>query len=123
MLPASVYESLPKVYLIGGLVLLLQARSPLVLLAGALLYLAAALIWIMRSTQRRTDITIYPNKMLFLPDSLYEFKPFVYGVLALLLWRLPQQQWWQLLALTLGAWGLMSLYLRARHRRCRLPFA
>lgn len=121
MLPASVYEPLPKLYLIAGLVLLLQATSPLVLLAGSLLYLAAALIWIMRSTQRRTDITIYPDKTLFLPDGLYELKPFVFGALALLLWRIPPQQWWQLLAVTLGSWSLISLYLRARHRHCRQP--
>lgn len=122
MLPAFVYESLPKIYLVCGLLLLLQASSPLVLLAGSLVYLAAALVWSMRSGNRRTDITIYPDKHLFLPDSLYELKPFVYGALALLLWRVPQQQWWQLLSLTLGAWALLSLYLRARHRRCRLPY-
>ena len=54
------------------------ASGGLVWLAGALLFVAGAASWMMRSSYRRTDLVIFPTKRWFQPEWLYEAQPFIW---------------------------------------------
>ncbi len=60
MLPPWIYEQLPLLYLLLSAALWSFAHSPLLWLAATLLFAVGALIWMMRSNYRRTDLVIYP---------------------------------------------------------------
>ena len=114
MLPAWLYEQLPNLYLLLSAGLLLVAQTPLLWLAAALLFVAGALVWMMRSNYRRTDLVIFPAKHWFQPEWCYEALPFAWLALGLLLLRLPDTT--ALLALLPCLWGCRCLWAR-RHRR------
>lgn len=115
MLPILLYEVLPLVYLFGGTTLLVFGQSNLVLVSATLFYCAGAFIWIMRSENRRTDIRVGPShKFIFLPETLYEVKPFFYLFIGLLLLRNEE-------FLIAGAliifWALLCEVRRSRNRK------
>ena len=113
MLPLWLYESLPAASLGGGLLLLHLAVHPLLLGGGALLFGCGALLWMMRSSYRRTDLVVYPSHWWFRPEWLYEAQPFLWLGLAATLGRLEQGTW---LALLASGWALRCLWARHRHR-------
>lgn len=82
MLPILLYEPLPLIYLCGGATLLATGENGLLLMSASLFYWAGALIWVIRSKNRRTDVLAsrgYPtHKFLLFPESLYEFRPFFF---------------------------------------------
>lgn len=95
MIPKPLYEPLPYVYILGALMVLLLADQVWVYLFAALLYAGGAAIWVMRSNYRRkTSPQMVRNRAsawLF-PRLVYEFLPFVYlgiGVLILSQLSLP----------------------------------
>lgn len=115
MLPTLLYETLPVIYLSSGSVMLTIGQSTLTLAAAVLLYFASAFIWIMRSENRRTDHRTGPShEFLFLPEALYEFKPFFYLLIGLLLIRNDE-------FLIAGAliifWALLCEVRRSRNRK------
>jgi len=86
MLPRSVYELLPSLYLMTGIVVVLNLESKIGFVSGAVFYWAGSKIWIMRSNARRRDlyrrkgtkrIRIKPPKGV-IPLGLYEALPFLY---------------------------------------------
>lgn len=87
MLPNKLYEMLPFLYVITGiLTLFLMPGSPvLTTLSGALLFIAGGLVWIARSDHRRMDINNKQRSNGPLPFWCYEFLPFGYILFALLL--------------------------------------
>ena len=114
MLPPWLYEQLPSFYLLLSAGLLLLAQSPLLWLAATMLFVAGALIWMMRSNYRRTDLVIFPAKHWFQPELVYEAQPFLWLALGLLLLRLPDTT--ALLALLPCLWGCRCLWARRLHR-------
>ena len=114
MLPPWLYEQLPGLYLLLSAGLVLLTHSPLLWLAAALLFGVGALIWMMRTNYRRTDLVIFPAKRWLQPEWYYEAQPFVWLALALLLLRLPGNT--ALLALLPTLWGCRCLWARRRHR-------
>lgn len=114
MLPSWLYEQLPTLCLLLAAGLLLFAHSPLLLFAAALLFVTGALIWMMRSNYRRTDLIIFPTKRWFQPEWHYEALPFMWLALGLLLLRLPGNT--ALLALLPCLWGCRCLWARRHHR-------
>jgi hypothetical protein len=114
MLPSWLYEQLPNFYLLLSAGLLLFAHSPLLWLAASLLFVAGALVWMMRSNYRRTDLVIFPASHCFQPEWYYEALPFLWLALGLLLLRLPDTP--ALLALLPCLWGSRCLWARRRHR-------
>ncbi|WP_236611742.1 hypothetical protein [Aeromonas molluscorum] len=56
--------------------LLLLGHRPLIWGAGALLFGCGALLWMMRSSYRRTDLVVYPLHRWISPEWLYEAQPF-----------------------------------------------
>lgn len=114
MLPSWLYEQLPSFYLLLSAGLLLLAQSPLLWLAATMLFVAGALIWMMRSNYRRTDLVIFPAKHWLQPELVYEAQPFLWLALGLLLLRLPDTT--ALLALLPCLWGCRCLWARRLHR-------
>ncbi|MEH6627312.1 MAG: hypothetical protein V7739_12780 [Motiliproteus sp.] len=76
-----VYESLPYVYIVIGVAVVIALESPLTFLSGALFYAAGSAVWVMRSGYRRknTDkqVSNRRGRVLF-PEKVYEFLPFIY---------------------------------------------
>ena len=114
MLPPWIYEQLPLLYLLLSAVLWSFAHSPLLWLAATLLFAVGALIWMMRSNYRRTDLVIYPAKRWLQPEWYYEALPFLWLALGLVLLRQPDTT--ALLALLPCLWGGRCLWTRRRHR-------
>ena len=83
MLPLWIYEQLPLLYLLLSAVLWFFAHSPLLWLAAILLFVVGALLWMMRSNYRRTDLVIYPAKRWLQPEWYYEALPFLWLALGL----------------------------------------
>ncbi|MFM4920774.1 hypothetical protein [Aeromonas dhakensis] len=114
MCPRWLYEKLPACYLLAAIGIIALSHSPLLWLAGGLLFVAGAASWMMRSSYRRTDLVIFPNKVWLQPEWLYEAQPFLWLVLGLLLSR--QQGAGALLALLPCLWALRCLWARNRYR-------
>ncbi|MCY9821903.1 hypothetical protein [Aeromonas media] len=114
MLPPWIYEQLPLLYLLLSAVLWFFAHSPLLWLAAILLFVVGALLWMMRSNYRRTDLVIYPAKRWLQPEWYYEALPFLWLALGLVLLRQPDTT--ALLALLPCLWGGRCLWTRRRHR-------
>lgn len=103
MCPRWLYERLPACYLLTAVGMIMLTDSPLLWLAGALLFVAGAASWMMRSSYRRTDLVIFPTKRWFQPKWLYEAQPFIWLALGLLLSHLPDAM--ALVALLPCAWA------------------
>ncbi|MNC30753.1 hypothetical protein D3C75_790460 [compost metagenome] len=114
MLPPWIYEQLPLLYLLLSAVLWFFAHSPLLWLAAILLFVVGALLWMMRSNYRRSDLVIYPAKRWLQPEWYYEALPFLWLALGLVLLRQPDTT--ALLALLPCLWGGRCLWTRRRHR-------
>ena len=116
MISKSIYELLPSVYLMLGSSSLIWNDNSLGLLGGALLFILGAVIWVMRSNYRRTDEHKLPSKSFTLPETLYEFVPFLFIGLGLsLLSQFSQLPIYIVAAVCLYR-GTQLLYLRHRHR-------
>ncbi|OMH38111.1 hypothetical protein [Motiliproteus sp. MSK22-1] len=83
-----VYEVLPYTYIAIGIVVVMAMDSPLTYVSGILFYVAGAVVWVMRSAYRRKNsrkhIANRRNSVRF-PEAVYEFLPFIYIGLAVLL--------------------------------------
>ena len=83
-----VYEVLPYTYIAVGIMVVIAMDSPLTYVSGVLFYVAGAIVWVMRSAYRRKnnkrDITNRRSSIRF-PEMVYEFLPFIYIGLAVLL--------------------------------------
>ena len=121
MLPILLYEPLPLIYLCGGATLLATGENGLLLMSASLFYWAGALIWVIRSKNRRTDVLAsrgYPtHKFLLFPESLYEFRPFFYSFIGILLLRITGQTIWLVTGSLLILWAIYCLYRRSVNRR------
>lgn len=80
-LPKALYEALPYVYLILGVVLVVSLQSPIAYASGALFYIAGAAVWVVRSSHRRKNsnqaIENRRGRLVF-PEKMYEYLPFAY---------------------------------------------
>jgi hypothetical protein len=121
MLPLMLYEILPLAYFTIGAVLLKTGENSLVLISAMLFYCAGAIIWVMRSENRRTDHHTGPNhKKLFLPEALYELKPFIYVFLGIMLIRFDLHISLFVGGLLFIVWGFYCLFRRSSHRHHKL---
>lgn len=122
MLPTLLYEALPLVYLIGGAAMLSSNQDPLILVSALIFYCAGAVVWVMRSENRRTDHHAYPaHKLFFLPERLYEFIPFIHLLIGL--WLLRNNSQWLIVIFgsLLIVWALFCELKRHQSRRHNRP--
>lgn len=121
MLNTKIYEALPYAYLGSGTLVMLTQTTPLAWTSGLLLFMAGALVWVMRSNHRYRPRQ--RTRSQGLPRRVYEAAPFLYmlaGFISLLMWRsldLTQMPAMTLAAavMFLGA-GVGSWWLRTRNR-------
>lgn len=87
MLPSKLYELLPYVYAVAGAmtVFMMPGHPILTSLSGAVLIVAAGLVWVLRSEHRRMDTRTRGRYAGPLPFWCYELLPFAYILTALLL--------------------------------------
>ncbi len=116
MISKSIYEILPSVYLMLGSGSVIWNSNALGLFGGALLFILGAVIWVMRSNYRRTDEHKLPSKSFTLPETFYEFVPFLFIAIGLsLLSQFSQLPVYIVAAFCLFR-GTQLLYFRYRHR-------
>jgi hypothetical protein len=121
MLPGKVYEVLPFAYVGIGISVMVGFESWLTVISGILIIAAGAVIWVLRSDNRRSDIKGAREKYGgVLPFWLYELLPFGYFILALALFVVSDNIYlypFAMILLVIGVqlWGLRSSY--RKHQR------
>ncbi|SNY54589.1 hypothetical protein SAMN06297280_2686 [Arsukibacterium tuosuense] len=119
MLPTTIYEPLPYSYMVAGLVGMMVLPSALGVASGALLFLAGALVWIVRSEHRREDDVFADRKNGPVPFWGYELLPFACLLLALTIFVLPLSQLFYPSAAILLIVGMQLWITRNMQRRHR----
>ncbi|MCZ0750638.1 hypothetical protein [Aeromonas enteropelogenes] len=114
MLPPYIYERLPSLYLLMAIAMITLSEQPLLWFAGCLLFIVGAITWMMRSSYRRTDLIIFPDKRWLQPEWLYEAQPFIWLALGLLISQQPAP--FAPLALLPCLWACSCLWARHRYR-------
>lgn len=122
MLPAKLYEVLPYAYVVGGTGMMLGFDLWLATLSGVLVATAGAVVWVLRSDNRRSDIKDARNKYGgVLPFWLYELLPFSYFMLALLLFVLSSNVYLYPSAMLMLVIGMQLWLLRGSYRKHQQP--
>ncbi|MDX1677766.1 hypothetical protein [Arsukibacterium sp.] len=119
MLPTKIYEPLPYSYMLAGLISMVLIPSVLGLLSGLLLFMAGALVWIVRSEHRREDDVFAERKNGPVPFWLYELLPFGCLVSAMVIFILPLNQFYYPSAVILLIVGVQLWLTRNMQRRHR----
>ncbi len=118
-LPKSLYEILPYTYLLLGAMLIVSLDSPFTYASGALLYMAGAAVWVVRSSHRRKNNSqeIQNRRgLVVFPEKLYEFLPFAYMGLGIVLATAFSNPVAYLSAFVLGFAGALVWLIRAIYR-------
>lgn len=122
MVSQPIYEALPFGYLLTGSSLILLSESGLLWFSGGLFFSAGAMIWVLRSSFRRRT-TPFPNslKKMFMPEWMYEAKPFSYFLFGIFSFHVIQQLYliWIPFVFILHGWQLFLR--RTHHRKHRIP--
>ena len=122
MLPGKVYEVLPYAYVGLGLGTLLMFDSWLAILPGLYIAAAGAVIWILRSNNRRSDVKNANEKYGgVLPFWLYEMLPFSYCSAALLLFVSSENTYAYPFAMLMLVIGMHVWMLRVSSRKHQRP--
>lgn len=115
-LPKVVYENLPYGYfVISGALFTLGDSWPLIF-SGGIFYLAACIVLVKRSAYRRLDKLRKQPKRVWLPELLYEYLPFAYGAIGILILMSSPSDMWQFCAFVLLIWALRNLVCRHNNR-------
>ena len=122
MLPAKLYEVLPYVYLGSGISIMLMFDTWLTMVSGILIAISGAVIWVLRSDNRRSDVRNARAKYGgALPFWFYEMLPFSYFILALLLFSATSNMYVYPSAMILMIIGLQLWLLRGSYRKHHRP--
>lgn len=123
MLPNYLYETLPYGYMTAGAAAVVFTPGYVAAMSGALLILAGALVWILRSEHRRGDRHKLQLKSGVLPFWVYEIQPFAYVIAGLLCWQLSHNQFVYPFALIFIVVGAQVFVMRSSQRKHQLPQA
>lgn len=122
MLPAKLYETLPYAYIAVGSAILLGINSWLAVVSGLLIVFAGAVIWVLRSDNRRSDIKGARNKYGgVLPFWFYEMLPFSYCIVAMLLFTGSDNMYFYPSAMIMLVVGMQLWLLRSSYRKHQRP--
>ena len=124
MWPEKVYEVLPYAYVTAGIGVMVSVESVLAFVAGALMASAGAVVWVLRSDNRRSDIKNAREKYGgVLPFWLYELLPFSYFMLAVMLFTGSDNVYFYPFAMILLVIGVHLWLLRSSYRKHQRPVA
>lgn len=122
MLPSKMYEALPYFYLATAVVVLLNYSDYLAVVCAMLLMIAGAVVWILRSDHRRSDIKgaryKYGGR---LPFWFYEMLPFNCVMGALVLFAVSDNMYLYPFAMILLGVGMHLWLLRTSYRKHLRP--
>lgn len=122
MWPEKVYEVLPYAYVSAGVAVMVSFDSVLAFAAGALMAAAGAVVWVLRSDNRRSDIKNAREKYGgVLPFWLYELLPFSYFMLAVMLFTGSDNIYFYPFAMILLVIGVQLWLLRSSYRKHQRP--
>ncbi|GAA5134448.1 hypothetical protein [Thalassotalea piscium] len=116
-LAKPIYESLPYIYFFMSGYLLSLDNSLVLIFSAALFYTAGCVTLVTRSSHRRLDKQIESIKHA-IPELIYEYKPYVFGAIAIFTLMLTKNAYIQFAAFTLGVVALRILLFR-HNNRCR----
>tara|TARA_R110002126_G_scaffold16527_27_gene66081 strand:+ start:9590 stop:9982 length:393 start_codon:yes stop_codon:yes gene_type:complete len=119
VLPTKIYEPLPYSYMLAGLVSMLVLPTLLGVVSGGVLFLAGALVWIVRSEHRREDEVFAERKNGPVPFWGYELLPFVCMLTALMIFNLSFNHFYYPSAVILLIVGVQMWLTRSTQRRHR----
>lgn len=117
MLPKQLYEILPYLYMVIGVLVLFALGNFLALFSGLLFFMAGSLIWILRSDHRRASRKHHGP----LPHWPYELLPFLYTATGGVLCYYANTIYLYPSAILLLTAGLQIWYLRGVQRRHQKP--
>lgn len=124
MWPEKVYEVLPYAYVAAGIGVMVGVDSVLAFAAGAVMAAAGAVVWVLRSDHRRSDIKNAREKYGgVLPFWLYELLPFSYFMLAVMLFAGSDNMYFYPFAMILLVIGVQLWLLRSSYRKHQRPVA
>jgi len=122
MWPEKVYEVMPYAYVSAGIGVIISFDSVLTRVAGVLMACSGAVIWILRSNSRRSDIKNAREKYGgVLPFWLYELLPFSYFILAVMLFATSENIYFYPFAMILLVIGVQLWVLRSSYRKHQRP--
>jgi 4-hydroxybenzoate polyprenyltransferase len=122
MIPDKIYEVLPYAYVAVGSAVMLATNAWLLVVCGFLMVCAGAVVWVLRSDNRRSDIKAASSKYGgVLPFWCYELLPFSYFMLALLLFALSNNIYFYPSAMILLVIGMQLWLLRGSYRKHQRP--
>jgi hypothetical protein len=121
MLPNSLYEGLPYIYISTGALAMPLLGNVVAVLSGLMLIVAGALVWILRSDHRRGDLKHSSSHQGSIPFWLYELQPFIYATCGLLIWQMSDNKYLYPSALVLIVVGLQIWLMRNSQRKHQSP--
>ncbi len=77
-LPKPLYESLPYFYMAIGMAIIGHFQTVLMSFSGVCFFIAGAVMWVLRSDNRRKDVLFKRRNDSTGRPELYELKPFIY---------------------------------------------
>lgn len=121
-LPTPIYESLPYFYFIVSGFLVFRYDNNLMLMSAAVIYIVGAMTLVERSNYRRQDRRRKISGNWFLPELVYEYIPYVYIGVGILLTKESDSIWLRALAFMLLVLAVRNLSLRLVNRKKNSKF-
>lgn len=121
LLPKNLYEVLPYTYMTAGVAEIGLFDSILAMSSGILMFIAGALVWILRSNYRRVDAGYAKHSAT--KQGFYELKPFcliALGVVVIQTVDVNSASFFASLAILVGSY---IWYLRIQNRHRELKFS
>lgn len=115
--PKFIYENLPFLYFLICAYLLLYHDTGIVYASVGLFYCAGCITLVIRSANRRVDRFKGNSNKQALPLIVYEYLPYAYFAIAIILILNTTVAALQLLALCLMIFALRNLLFRVNNRR------
>lgn len=116
--PKFIYENLPYLYLLVSGYLIAYFDNWGAFVSAALFYFAGCIILVTRSDHRRTDKKKIKKKNSYtIPTIVYEYLPYCYCAIALVLLLKTNHVSLQFLAIVLMIFALRNLLCRGSNRR------
>jgi len=109
-----IYENLPFIYFSISALLLAYDTSWLMISSAGLFYCAGSVTLVVRSSYRRLDA--HKNNKKFIPEIIYEYLPYIYHAVAVLLLLKTNSPALQFLAFMLMILALRNLLCRKNNR-------
>lgn len=120
MLSKPVYEVLPLGYISVGTLSLLMLDQGFAIASALVMFFIGARIYNMRSQNRRTD-PLRKRKSGVWPSSIYNFTPFIYLLVAILIFKFLPSGIGPIAGICLMTYSLYILVRRSSYRRHCLP--